>query len=176
MAEEVRCGECNRDFSGLDALSMHNAAKHHSINKEKNKLSKKSVTTFAIIAVILIGSFWFVYNSSGKDIAGNIFNDNIQQNYKDSSNPSANNEIQKITLGMNGNYYPNTIRVKSGVPVEIALDGSVKGCYRAFSIPGLGISKYLPASSDTIKFTPNKKGTFRFQCSMSMASGTIIVE
>src|SRR3989339_690282 len=84
--------------------------------------------------------------------------------------------IQKITLSMKGNYYPNTINVKSGIPVEITLDSSVRGCYRSFSIPKLDVSKYSSSPTDTIKFTPNEKGTFRFQCSMGMGTGTIIVE
>ena len=159
MAEKVRCEECDRDFPSLDALSMHNAAKHSSIIKGKKGLSKKSAITIAIIAIILISGFWFVYNSSGKDATGNVVN-----------------EIQKITLSMKGNYYPNTIKVKSGAPVEITLDSSVRGCYRSFSIPGLGVSKYLSGLSDTIEFTPNQKGTFRFQCSMGMGTGTLIVE
>ena len=84
--------------------------------------------------------------------------------------------VQKINIGFKSNYYPNTITVKEGVPVEITLDKSVGGCYRAFSIPGLGVSKYSSSPTDTINFTPNKKGTFKFQCSMGMGTGTIIVE
>ena len=77
---------------------------------------------------------------------------------------------------MGSNYNPNTIKVKAGVPVEITLDSSVRGCYRSFSIPKLGVSKRSSNPSDTIKFTPNQKGTFRYQCSMGMGTGTIIVE
>jgi|SRR3989344_3325168 len=172
MAERVRCEECNRDFPSSDALSMHNAAKHS--NMGNNKKSKKSMIIIAIIAIILIGGFWF-YNSSGKGTTGNVINGNTQQE-NNAPNPSANEEIQKITLSMKGNYYPNTINVKSGTPVEITLDSSVRGCYRSFKIPELKVSKYSSNPSDTIKFTPNKKGNFRFQCSMAMGTGTIIVE
>lgn len=41
MTEKTRCEECNRSFPSLDALSMHNAAKHSSTIIEKNGLSKK---------------------------------------------------------------------------------------------------------------------------------------
>jgi len=169
MAEKVRCEKCDRNFPSIDALSMHNASKHSSTVIEK----KKSNIPMIIIAIILISSFWFIYSSSGKN-TGEVINENIQEN-KDTS-AIDNNQIQKITLSMKGNYYPNTINVKSGIPVEITLDSSVRGCYRSFSIPKLDVSKYSSSPTDTIKFTPNEKGTFRFQCSMGMGTGTIIVE
>ena len=176
MTEKSRCEECDRNFPSLDALSMHNAAKHSSTIIEKKKLSKKSIITIVIITIILISGFWVVYNPSGRNTAGNVINENVPQDNKDSSNPSTNQEIQKITLSMGSNYNPNTIKVKAGVPVEITLDSSVRGCYRSFSIPKLGVSKRSSNPSDTIKFTPNQKGTFRYQCSMGMGTGTLIVE
>jgi plastocyanin domain-containing protein len=166
MAEKTRCEECDRTFPSLDALSMHNAAKHSSPIEEKKGLSRKSIMTIAIIAIALIGIFFF-FNSYEKNINANVVNQARQTN---------NGEVQKITLSMKSNYYPNTITVKSGVPVEITLDSSVGGCYRSFSIPKLGVSKRSSNPSDTIKFTPNQKGTFRYQCSMGMGTGTIIVE
>lgn len=84
---------------------------------------------------------------------------------------------QKITLSVKDlNYYPNIITVKANQPVKIYLDNTVSGCLRAFTIPELGVSKYLQTAEDYIEFTPTKKGTFRFQCSMGMGYGTIIVE
>lgn len=168
MAEKTRCEECDRNFPSLDALSMHNSTKHSSTVIEKKGLSKRSIRIIIIIAIILIGGFWFAYNSSGKNTTGNAVNQN--------SPHLSNQEVQKITLSMKNNYYPNTINIKSGVPVEIILDSSVRGCYRLFSIPGLGVAKRSSSVIDAIKFTPNKKGTFRFQCSMGMGTGTIIVE
>lgn len=176
MAENIRCEECNRDFSSEEALGMHNAAKHSPAIKEKKGLSKKSIIIIAIIAIILVSGFWFVYNLSGKSTTSNVVNENIPQDNRDSPNPSTNNEIQKITLSMKGNYYPNTIKVKAGVPVEITLDSTVRGCYRSFNIQGLGVSKHSSNPSDTIQFVPNQKGTFEFACGMRMGRGTIIVE
>ena len=86
-------------------------------------------------------------------------------------------EVQKVTLETKSyNYYPNTIKVQSGKPVSITLDESVGGCLRAFTIKDLGVSKYSRSPSETVDFTPTKKGTFRFSCSMGMGYGTIIVE
>jgi len=90
---------------------------------------------------------------------------------------SGSGKVQEVTLGMkNYNYYPNTIKVKQGIPVEITLDKSIGGCYRSFNIKSLGVSSYSSTPSQTIKFTPEKKGEFEFACGMRMGYGTIVVE
>jgi len=117
-----------------------------------------------MIVLIVLGVGAFLYSSSGSQ--GN----NSQTNSQDSN-------VQKITLGIkNANYYPNTITVKEGVPVEITLDSSVQGCLRSFNINDFGVHASSQNPSQTIKFTPTKTGTFRFACSMGMGYGTIIVQ
>lgn len=107
----------------------------------------------------------FVYSNSGST------------NNKDTETTTSNGEIQKVVLSYkNGNYYPQTVTVKSGQPVEISLDSSVQGCYRSFTISALNVRKYLGSPSDSVTFTPTQKGTYRFACSMGMGTGTLIVE
>jgi len=161
MAERARCEICNRDFPSGDALAMHNSSKHSSQKNTKiNKSGNKAFVYFWIIFFVVVAGIIY-FGLANKNVTGNIV--------------SSNDSIQKITLSMKGNYYPNTITVKEGIPVEITLDSTVNGCYRSFNIPELGISKYSSSPTDTIKFTPNKKGTFGFRCSMGMGTGTIIV-
>jgi plastocyanin domain-containing protein len=109
----------------------------------------------AVVAIIIIvGIFSF------KAITGNVTSENVQ----------------KITLSFkNYNYYPNTISVEAGKPVEITLDNSIRGCFRSFNIRDLGVSYSSSSPSDVIKFTPTKKGAFQFTCSMRMGYGTINV-
>lgn len=174
MAEKTRCEECNRDFPNEDALKMHNHDKHsiNEINSNSRISSKKIIILISVTAIILflIIGYIMLYN---KSVNGNSVNLN---NENSNSIDTTNTDVQEIVLGMQNNYYPNTITVKEGVPVEITLDNTIKGCYRSFNIPSLGVSKYSSSATDTIKFTPNKKGTFGFQCSMGMGRGTIIVE
>lgn len=155
MAERAKCEICNRDFPSIDALAMHNSAKH-SIIEEPKKSYKKIIFVIIIISALLIAGF-FLFNN--KSINGNIVNDKSQNQ----------EEIQKIILSFKNNYSPNTIRVKQGIPVEITLDNSVKGCYRSFNIKSLEISKYSSNPLDTITFTPNKKGSFEFACGMRVS-------
>lgn len=160
MAERARCVICDRDFPSADALAMHNGAKHP-IQEQTKKSSKKIYfIIISILIVITAGYFLMSAKSTGDSI----------------NNPSGNNEIQKITIGFNGNYFPNTIKVKANQPVEITLDNSVRGCYRSFNIKSLGVSGYSSNPSQTITFIPTQKGSFEFACGMHMGTGTIIVE
>lgn len=84
-------------------------------------------------------------------------------------------EEQQVTLSYkNYNYYPQIIEVKKGASVKITADDSVKGCFTAFMIPGLGIQHSF-TKSRTLEFTPDKIGTFSFSCGMGMATGKIVV-
>jgi len=165
METNFRCEECDRDFNSEESLAMHNSDKHP--KQEKFKVSKKTIFLIIGILAVVAAGYFFMYGGS---LTGNATNMN------NLPNEVIDNNIQKITLGFTDNYSPDTIKVKSGVPVEITLDSSVRGCFRSFNIKDLGVSYRSSSPSDTIKFTPNKKGSFRFQCSMAMGTGTIIVE
>jgi len=128
----------------------------------------KNTTLFLIAAIIIAMASGVMLVKSNKN------NQNLSES---SSNLVSSGEVQKIILSMkNGNYYPNTIRVKANQPVSISLDKNVGGCYRSFTIRQLGLAKYLPTPSDTINFTPKEKGIYNFACSMGMGTGTLIVE
>ena len=126
-------------------------------------MSNKMILFF--LFVFLVAGGWFFLGSSGS------------VNSNTANGATATGNIQKVILSMkNSNYYPNTVTVKAGQPVRIYLDNSVGGCYRSFTIRDFGIAKYLQSPSDYVEFTPNKKGSFRFACSMGMGTGTLIVE
>jgi len=127
----------------------------------------KNTTLLAIVFCVLVaGATSFLFMNPA-DKTQSIVNFNTVKD------PDA----QIVTLGMKDlNYYPNTITVKSGKPVSLSLDSSVVGCLRSFTIRDLGIAKVLRTPQETIDFTPLKKGTYTFTCSMGMGSGTLIVE
>jgi len=86
-------------------------------------------------------------------------------------------DAQLVQLTMKDyNYYPNTINLKYNVPAKIIVDtNKVKGCLQSIVIPDFGIRKFVRANDNIISFTPNKKGTFSFSCSMGMGFGKIVV-
>ena len=129
---------------------------------EAIRIRKTTFYFILAISIIIIGGFYM--------LKGNSSTANLPSE-------TSNGEFQKVVIGMkNLNYYPNTINVQSGKPVRIYLDNSVSGCFRSFTIRDFGVAKYLKSPSDYVEFTPNKKGTFRFACSMGMGTGTLIVE
>ena len=129
---------------------------------EAIRIRKTTFYFILAISIIIIGGFYMLKGTSS---TANL------------PSETQNGEFQKVVIGMkNLNYYPNTINVQSGKPVRIYLDNSVSGCFRSFTIRDFGVAKYLKSPSDYVEFTPNKKGTFRFACSMGMGTGTLIVE
>ena len=87
-------------------------------------------------------------------------------------------DTQVIDLVVNGNYDPNVIEAKAGVPLTINIDHpSPGGCDQTLVFPDFGISRDLPPNGkDVITFTPDKPGSYRFTCGMNMLSGTLVVK
>ncbi len=128
-------------------------------------MKNTTIAVIFVLALLAVGVFFF---TRAGIISGNAINAN---------NGNANSNVQKVVISYrNYNYYPQTITVKAGQPVSISLDSSVAGCYRYFTIRDLGLAKSLSTPSDTLDFTPNQKGTYRFACGMGMGYGTLIVE
>lgn len=126
---------------------------------------KNTLFLAAIVGIVVLAGAILFLNSGDTITNGNMVNNGNTGN------------AQKITLGMkNGNYFPDTITVKANQPVELTLDSSVVGCYRAFTIRDLGVADLSNNPLDTIIFTPTKTGTFQFACSMGMGFGTIVVD
>lgn len=82
-----------------------------------------------------------------------------------------------------GNFYfkPNEIRVKAGTPVKLTFKNA-QG-FHNFVIEELDVkSKQITAgNSEVIEFTPTKKGSYEFYCSVGQhrqmgMKGTLIVE
>ena len=123
------------------------------------------------IGIILISVFLVV---AVKNI---FFNNQITSNTIKEVNADSNGGEQVVDLSVKDyNYYPNKINLKYNVPAKIVVDTSkVKGCLQSIVIPDFGIKKFVRGNDNTISFTPNKKGTFSFSCSMGMGFGKIIV-
>ena len=131
------------------------------------EIKKSKVYVGMILLALVIGGFFFLRGGNSA-VSGNVVSEGSQV---------LQGETQQVVIGeKNRNYYPNEIRVKANQPVSITLDSSVVGCLRSFNIKELGLSKNLRTPQDALTFTPTKKGTFRFACSMGMGYGNIIVE
>ncbi len=85
-------------------------------------------------------------------------------------------QLVKIQVTNHG-YSPNKIQVKAGKPVELTLQSKeTYSCALSFILQEFGVAVDLkPTDTKKVSFTPNKKGTFTFSCSMGMYSGTLEV-
>jgi len=132
-------------------------------------MKNKTATIFIIIIVALF-AFFMLKESNNASASEKKIREEIKF-------AELENGVQKVTLSMkNGNYYPKQFKLKEGIPVSITLDKSITGCYRSLTIRNFGIIKYSKNVEDTIDFMPDKKGEYTFSCTMSMASGKMIIE
>jgi sulfite exporter TauE/SafE len=85
-------------------------------------------------------------------------------------------QVIAMSLGTSPAYSPSDhYTVKAGIPVRMEISGKGEGCRSVFTIPQEHISLPLTEDLNTVTFTPEKKGTLIFSCSMGMYPGIIEV-
>lgn len=85
-------------------------------------------------------------------------------------------QVAKLKVTNHG-YTPNEFTVAVGKPVQLTLESNeTYSCALSFILKEFGVSVTLrPTDTQTVSFTPNKRGDFTFSCSMGMYSGTLHV-
>ncbi|HEX8923585.1 MAG TPA: sulfite exporter TauE/SafE family protein [Patescibacteria group bacterium] len=143
---------------------------------------------FSVVAGLLVLFFAFFNINSQLSVLGvGNFYDLVSSS---SSSPSVSagsavlppivngKQVVNMTVSAQNGYTPDTITVKTGIPVQwnITAQGNV-GCAGSLISRGLFPDTiYLtPDQTVTKEFTPPSPGTYRFSCSMGMYRGTIIV-
>lgn len=86
-------------------------------------------------------------------------------------------QFLNITLTNSAPYYApsNKLSVRAGKPVRLVVKGDAGGCRSVFQIPGLDVELLLNKETNVTDFTPTKKGSYTFSCSMGMYRGTLTV-
>lgn len=86
-------------------------------------------------------------------------------------------DVQTIAVDTSaGSFNPNVIKVKAGVPLEIAFSQSGGGCLSGVTFPDFNISEDLTGGAKTVKLPALEKGTYQFFCQMGMVSAQIVAE
>ncbi len=84
-------------------------------------------------------------------------------------------QIVRMSVTASG-YSPNRFTIRAGVPTRLLIDGTnAGGCALVFTIPRLGIQRYLQRGINDIAFTPTTPGSIPFSCSMGMYRGEMRV-
>jgi sulfite exporter TauE/SafE len=92
--------------------------------------------------------------------------------------PEIKNGRQEVEIQISSRgYYPNYFQVKMGIPVELTLrTENVFSCASDFIFPEFNLQARLgPNDKKVLSFTPTKKGSFRYSCSMGMYTGIMEV-
>jgi Cu+-exporting ATPase len=87
-------------------------------------------------------------------------------------------QVHRIEVTDDG-YAPASIQLKAGVPTELIFNQKSKQhCVSQVQAPDFGVPVTdLPFGKETtLRFTPQKEGSFKWACGMDMMSGTILVK
>ena len=84
-------------------------------------------------------------------------------------------ELQQVTIKVNGGYEPNRILVEAGKTVQLKfLRQDTNSCLEKVILPDFRIAADLPLNEETIvEFTPQKPGQYQFTCGMNMFRGVV---
>lgn len=86
--------------------------------------------------------------------------------------------VQSVKISIeNSGYVPNKLQVKAGIPVALTLQtNGAYTCASDFVFPEFNLRARLgPDDSQTLTFTPPKRGSYTFSCSMGMYTGVLEV-
>ncbi|HEX7177861.1 MAG TPA: cupredoxin domain-containing protein [Pyrinomonadaceae bacterium] len=86
--------------------------------------------------------------------------------------------VQRVRVTVKGGYSPDVVVVRKGVPVELDFyRDETSSCTEEVVFGDFQISRRLPAfETTTIRLTPERAGTFTFNCGMNMVRGKLVVE
>ena len=86
--------------------------------------------------------------------------------------------VQRVRVSVRGGYSPDVIVVRRGVPVELDFyREEASACTEEVIFGDFGVSRRLPAfQTTTVRLTPERAGTYTFNCGMNMVRGKLVVE
>jgi plastocyanin domain-containing protein len=95
-----------------------------------------------------------------------------------SQKAEAHDGIQEVGITVDGGYEPSRILVNAGQRVRLNfLRRDPSSCLEEIRLPDFHIAKNLPLNEVTsVEFTPDKAGTYTFNCGMNMFRGVIEVQ
>ncbi|HEX6197625.1 MAG TPA: cupredoxin domain-containing protein [Jiangellaceae bacterium] len=82
-----------------------------------------------------------------------------------------------VPVRVHAGYHPRTIQVGQDVPVDLVFDRRETGhCTSEVVFPDLQVATELPPfERTTVRFEPDRPGTYRFICGMNVIEGALVV-
>ncbi|WP_414620410.1 cupredoxin domain-containing protein [Calothrix sp. CCY 0018] len=123
-------------------------------------LGLKVAVTLGGIGLIGLELWWFLLSKSKA----------VQAN--------RNQDIQEITIIVDGGYEPNQVVVEAGQPVRLNFERrDASSCLEKVLVPDFHIAQDLTLNQvTTVEFTPEKPGEYPFTCGMNMYRGKILAQ
>lgn len=151
--------------------------------KFQNSFMKVAAFLLIILAFQSVNGILVVLNSpltAGKIVKPFTYffsNDRFSQ---ESQSPATSDSagVQQLLIDVTSyGYTPKNPKVKVGVPVQLTLQTKdTYTCASSFILKAFSIQMQLgPTDSQTVSFTPTKKGKYPFSCSMGMYTGVLEV-
>ncbi len=131
------------------------------------------ITRIASVLILFLVIFMF---NRGLSTLGVNFNNIIFSN-NDYLVAKMENDYQVVRFSLDYNNYQD-IQVKKGTMIKMIIDVSEKylnGCNERLEIKAFGVEATLQVGENVIEFTPDKTGTFTFNCWMNMITNNIKV-
>jgi plastocyanin domain-containing protein len=123
-------------------------------------LSNKIIVTVGGLGLIGLELWWFLASKPK------------------SANAIAIEDIQEVTITVDGGYEPSQVVVRSNQKVRLNFDRKdPSSCLEEVRFPDFQIARTLPLNRVTpIEFTPEKPGKYEFTCGMNMFRGVVEVQ
>lgn len=123
----------------------------------------KTLIIVAIALVVIFAGIYLYSNSNNKNISGETVQDIGPQ--------TSSTGVKEFSMtAKQWKFEPNSITVNQGDLVRLKIT-SIDVAH-GIAIPDYGINEYLsPGQTVDIEFTADRKGTFRFACSVSCGVG-----
>lgn len=131
------------------------------------------INRIASVLILFLAIFMF---NRGLSTLGVNFNNIIFSN-NDYLVAKMEDDYQVVRFSLDYNNYQD-IQVKKGTMVKMIIDVSEKylnGCNERLEIKAFGVEATLQVGENVIEFTPDKTGTFTFNCWMNMITNNIKV-
>lgn len=118
------------------------------------------VTVAVVSALAIVGVlWWFFWSDKPRAVA------------------TAGAGVQTVRVTVKGGYDPSTLEVEAGIPLRIEFfRDETNPCSETVVFGDFGVARQLaPHKTTVVEFTPEKPGTFGFECGMGMLHGTLVV-
>lgn len=143
-----------------------------------NRINQTKISLFLKLSGVIIIMMGLIMANRGSLNFDYGFTDTppTQKNNYLEENTNKNAQIIKMNVTYNG-YTPNTIHIKTGVPVKWIINvKEMSSCTSAIILHGYNIEKDLQYGENIIEFTPKETGEIKFSCGMQMVWGKFIVD